>query len=76
MFSVCKGLSTYDYIVQQREKEREAEIDDEVASVASSSRKSKRVGVHVIDLIIFSSQGDIIVVKRKCYVCWKPFHGN
>ena len=40
---VYKGISTYDYIVQQRDKENEKEIDDEVASVASSSRKSRRV---------------------------------
>ena len=40
---MCKGLSTYDYIVQQRDKEREVEIDDEVASVSSSTKKSKRV---------------------------------
>ena len=42
---MCKGLSTYDYIVQQRDKEleREVEMEDEVASVSSSSKKSKRV---------------------------------
>lgn len=41
-YLMYKGLSTYDYIVQQRDREHEKEIDDEVASISSSTKRSRK----------------------------------
>ena len=42
--SVHKNMSTYDYIVEQRDKENEKDQDEDVESIGSN-RRAKRVSL-------------------------------
>lgn len=51
-FTVCKKISTYDYIIMQRDKEEakkaKARDEEDVISVASSKRSKRVCGLNLL----------------------------